>query len=1464
MQSISDIFPSSDTLDRITGVENQLRRRRRIGGLGWALLILGSTVQIFAEINNLGILALDELWESNPWLAGGLIAAAFVTILSLLLITWSTYWLKASKRPFRYICSVGEFKPVTKQEGGAPQIADAMNWLPQDLQRFLNERVQRFDFLESGTSGDAQPDSEAGSDYDSHIHIHGHYMVRSSGDCADCVEVASRIRIGPPGSPEVLAPTPPPVNIGSNPDSSRRDYDDLLERVYHSIVSEVYQRLQEDVQRKIDLLPTRKLRVIALLHEADDYAQSNTLHAYDQAAELYSRAAEALEVSLRKLPEGWFRRMLLGLRGRISSARRAIRRFESRLRPRVAEIDVLLARAMIGYALMQNIRLSLRGLVGARSPIMRFEPIRYIDRAYDCLMGLGDDVPGRKDSLFSCLAVMALAYKHVGHQKKAESALEEARSLDPARATDDQIYLFVSARIAGETRTRLSTLRHAVELDPRFELAQFDLAYETEMLWRSRETFEAAGAESVLDKYNKVTNINPGNLGGWANSGHACWLIGDLEKARSRFEQGIRYREVQKDAYVSELQYGLARICAEEGKIEDAYRYYVDAVSSMISGDDYGDYFFETMTPATLQRYKNFYLNFVEKVQAARNGTGKSSANETEARRLRNSVHAFVLYDLGRALNGASDRFETGKYELAQAAMRKFRAASRRNADFALPHFWIGVLTSDSEESRERLEKAIELEKDWSNAVLHLIYRYAIAARDVEERRSANQRLPLELKEKRDRRDELIRIANRDSPLRRSASAGTVDSSRRASDAIRHQYDLKDDEKQPESAQREARAAQVEETERQFTASKETTDEILRLNSEIMELEAQLRSDDALQSEGRAKAEHYRRIAEEKVRQLMPHEWLWDQDKKFNWDAVTDPVLRKYMVWEREFSRGHVEALHLWALRFVHDDEVQHENAAKLLELLGDLFWPASSDVLEPLLKVRLRQTRNPLVQMQLIKTITAQSPGIIRNWRDLEEFGFTLDQEIELLSDLHEQSPDSATAAEIAKRLADALYRKADEESPEEARRDLGKALDVQQPPEQRAKLLLKLARNLLGSDDAGSAAEALEYMTEAETIRGYPNNDLTLRALPERLNLRKARSDAALWWGGSGAHFMDLKPAVHVKLSQDLHASLGGHRADEGAASQTLDDLQWGLYWELGVLFPRPVIDTDDGLESNHFSIDLFGVEWVSGRMRVDQRLVSVAQPHLSVLNIPSEPAVNPANGRDCALVDASTYDEHRDLLEEFGHTWDVFGFVVLHIANIMRKNAAEFVRIDSVAELLQLHGLKSKLDEFEEDERLIELTGVMRAFAAEEIPVIDLPQLVQIFEDERPRHSGLTELAEAIRMHPDYRRRNKYVSQPRRMFLPLGPNFTRAMADGLKNGDGRVLAMKPEVVQELLAAVRYDMSQISPEDPNPVILARSDIRVWVKRLVELEYPNLWVLSDKEALPEHLNEIGGEIETL
>ncbi len=87
----------------------------------------------------------------------------------------------------------------------------------------------------------------------------------------------------------------------------------------------------------------------------------------------------------------------------------------------------------------------------------------------------------------------------------------------------------------------------------------------------------AAAAGFVLDRYEEVIEVNPSNIQAWANTGYLHWMIGNTAAARKAYARRFEYKEIARQTVVSELRFGLARICAEEAKLAEAYRYCLQA-----------------------------------------------------------------------------------------------------------------------------------------------------------------------------------------------------------------------------------------------------------------------------------------------------------------------------------------------------------------------------------------------------------------------------------------------------------------------------------------------------------------------------------------------------------------------------------------------------------------------------------------------------------------------------------------------------------------------------------------------------------------------------------------------------------------------------------------------------------------------------------------------------------------------
>lgn len=603
------LLPPSDILDQISGVEESLKDNRKAGRLGMGGVLVAVT-QLAVAVPQ----ALKDFPKGTAALPMGL--GVFVLVGSIALVAKTRLWLRESSEPFSYTCSLVEFKALGEVAG--KEFSEIPVWIKYDVAEMLNERIGRLSFVDEAKP-EATPSSGTAGE---HITIGGEFLVRRKADGSWVLEVTPRVQVGGAEAaatlghpvhfvcPEVAAPpadggdllhtsaegasaelaTQPTKAVSarddnparpSRPTLSEADYEKLVERVYFSVATQIYRQIQKDVRRKISLLPTRFLRATAYFHEARDYEQSNTVDALDAARDLYQAAMELYDPRLRSLPERKWRRPYLLFLRRKATTLQWVRVWGARLWPRLARGEVMAARAEIGYAETLLYRRTLAGLSGHRmNSVYEARPV--VNRAIKRLKRVPTEVPGSRMVRFDAWVTSALACYQLELTGEAKRALREARSLIPNRFDDDVRYLYVAGVLEPRARFAIRLLRQAVERQPRFEMAQFELAQRMEMMWRARPTLERSVAEMIQREYLAVLKLNPGNLRAWGNLAYVHWLLGDLDEAAAAYERGRDYKQIKRDATVASLDYGLARVAAEQGRCEDAYRHYLNASSAQV------------------------------------------------------------------------------------------------------------------------------------------------------------------------------------------------------------------------------------------------------------------------------------------------------------------------------------------------------------------------------------------------------------------------------------------------------------------------------------------------------------------------------------------------------------------------------------------------------------------------------------------------------------------------------------------------------------------------------------------------------------------------------------------------------------------------------------------------------------------------------------------------------------------
>jgi type III secretion protein V len=352
-----------------------------------------------------------------------------------------------------------------------------------------------------------------------------------------------------------------------------------------------------------------------------------------------------------------------------------------------------------------------------------------------------------------------------------------------------------------------------------------------------------------------------------------------------------------------------------------------------------------------------------------------------------------------------------------------------------------------------------------------------------------------------------------------------------------------------------------------------------------------------------------------------------------------------------------------------------------------------------------------------------------------------------------------------------------------------------------------------------------------------------------------REKRIQAQKIQEGQSQQMLPVVTPIALEVAADLIPLV----EDTGEGSKFLGEMvpmmRDGLFYELGVRFPGiRVRGNESDMPPGSYLIMINEIPLVMGTVSLSKVLVNDTVERLRLLNIEGEPATNPANGNECAWIDS----EYQEVAEQAGlTTWDAAGYIVLHLSSVLRKNGSEFVGIQEVMNMLeQLEQAFPALVK-ETVPKVVspfQLTDILRRLIEEEISIRDLRSILQSLAEWGQVEHDTVMLTEYVRAALKRYISHKYTrGQNTLIVYLLDPQIEETVRSSIQHtSSGSYLALEPEITQEILSAVRTEVGSLPPTAQNPVILTTMEIRRYFRKLVELEFPHLAVLSYQELSPD------------
>jgi len=297
----------------------------------------------------------------------------------------------------------------------------------------------------------------------------------------------------------------------------------------------------------------------------------------------------------------------------------------------------------------------------------------------------------------------------------------------------------------------------------------------------------------------------------------------------------------------------------------------------------------------------------------------------------------------------------------------------------------------------------------------------------------------------------------------------------------------------------------------------------------------------------------------------------------------------------------------------------------------------------------------------------------------------------------------------------------------------------------------------------------------------------------------------------------------------------------------------MRQALYNDVGVRFPGVHVRTDSPiLEDDEYFIYLNEVPIIRGKVLSGFLLTNESEENLKRYNLPYQKYKN-----SLGLPSLWVEGKHQELLDNAGiKYWRSLEVMILHISFFFRHYASEFVGIQEVKSMLEFME-KSFPDLIKEVTRLIPLqkmTDIFKRLIQEQISVKDLRTVLESLSEWAQTEKDTVVLTEYVRS--SLKRYISYKYSQGQTVLSvyiLDPEIEDMVRGAIKQTSaGSYLALDPDSVQLILQAVRNTVAPPPPGGQPPVLLAAIDVRRFVRKLIEMEFSEISVVSYQEIIPE------------
>jgi len=327
---------------------------------------------------------------------------------------------------------------------------------------------------------------------------------------------------------------------------------------------------------------------------------------------------------------------------------------------------------------------------------------------------------------------------------------------------------------------------------------------------------------------------------------------------------------------------------------------------------------------------------------------------------------------------------------------------------------------------------------------------------------------------------------------------------------------------------------------------------------------------------------------------------------------------------------------------------------------------------------------------------------------------------------------------------------------------------------------------------------------------------------------------------------------PAM-LEVSAAHSAIVDVEKGDGKKFMELISILRRQLYDDLGVRFPPVRVRGDAPIQANGWQVRIFEVPLFRGAFPQGYGFVGEPASKFGLLGVDAKPTVDPRTGREASYVPLDARDKLAAMKMEI---IDPDRYLVIELGVALKRHSADFLGIQEVQGMLDevTRAIPALVKEV--IPKLVPVTSlaeILQRMVQEEISIRDIRAILQSLARWGQVEKDPATLAEYVRSDLKQQISFKFSGGTRELsvFL-LDPAIEGSIRSAIqRTAQGSYLALDPDTARKILAAAKKSLGNLPPTASRPIVLTAVDVRRYLKKLLELDMPQVVVLSYQEISP-------------